>query len=257
MRGSGYAIGEILIFLAIAGIIGFLVGWVVFYRRPDKRGSDLSTANPNHVRQLEARTRAAESKLGRIEQRASALLATLDKRGARAVTAAATGDAGDRAPGPSSGADSRIAPAAAAPEGAGKLGPRETGEASPPEGVEAAPISAPGKATDDGAEEVAETTQTTATGEAASEEPAADARGESATEEPDRTETAEGEAEPATKDESEVAAGTGAPESPGRGDEAAEPVEGDEGPTDADDRLAKLEATLDKLSERLAELDDN
>ena len=36
MRGSGYAVGEILIFLAIAGIIGFLVGWVVFYRRSDR-----------------------------------------------------------------------------------------------------------------------------------------------------------------------------------------------------------------------------
>jgi hypothetical protein len=205
MRGSGYAIGEILIFLAIAAIIGFLIGWVVFYRRPGKEGTQLSAANPNHVRQLEGRTKAVESKLARLEKRATAMLETLQKTGpptgaAPTISAAAASEE------QLAGADeTKIAPAAAAPEGAGKHGPRETGTKTD----EAAPISAPG------AEEA---------GEGAAPTPA---------------EAPEPEVEPEAETKPEV----------GKDVAPAEYL------TEADDRLAKLEDTLDKLSERLADLD--
>ncbi|MDH3606624.1 MAG: hypothetical protein OER12_06480 [Acidimicrobiia bacterium] len=78
MRGTGYAIGEILIFLAIATIIGFLVGWLVFYRRPNN-GSKLAPSNPNHVRQLETRAKAVETKMTNLDKKATAALAALAK----------------------------------------------------------------------------------------------------------------------------------------------------------------------------------
>ncbi|MDH3539940.1 MAG: hypothetical protein OEP52_08105, partial [Acidimicrobiia bacterium] len=95
MRGTGYAIGEILIFLAIAAIIGFLIGWLVFYRRPTQDSAKLSPVNPNHVKRLEERSRAVDGKLARIEGRANALLETLaqaPRPGAVAATTA-TGEA--------------------------------------------------------------------------------------------------------------------------------------------------------------------
>jgi hypothetical protein len=89
MRGTGYAIGEILIFLAIAAIIGFLIGWLVFYRRPGQAGSALSPVNPNHVKRLEERSRTVDDKLVRIEKRAAALLETLAKTPTRGAAGAA------------------------------------------------------------------------------------------------------------------------------------------------------------------------
>ena len=92
MRGSGYAIGEILIFLAIASVIGFLIGWVVFYRRPGPQ-EGLSPANPNHVRQLENRAQAAETKIKRLETRARALLDSIQKASAQPSAPGATATA--------------------------------------------------------------------------------------------------------------------------------------------------------------------
>ena len=110
MRGSGYAIGEILIFLAIAAIIGFLIGWLVFYRRPDKAPSGLAPTNPNHVKRLEERAKTADAKVVRIEKRANLLLESLSK----AAPATASGAAA--APGDTEDKKISIAPAAAAPD---------------------------------------------------------------------------------------------------------------------------------------------
>jgi hypothetical protein len=84
MRGTGYAVGEIIIFLAIAAIIGFLIGWAVFYRRPEK-SDGLSPANPNHVRRLEERAAKMNAEVARIEKRANALLEVLAKTPAAAA----------------------------------------------------------------------------------------------------------------------------------------------------------------------------
>ncbi|NNL15002.1 MAG: hypothetical protein HKO82_15070 [Acidimicrobiia bacterium] len=232
MRGTGYAIGEILIFLAIAAIIGFLIGWVVFYRRPDKGSSQLSPVNPNHVRRLEERSKAVDAKLVRIEKRASALLALLSK-------APRPDGAGEQ---PASVApDAVIAPAAAAPVA------KATDEA------------------EDAATEATDETEDAATGEDTAEDAATDEdTGEAedaVTDEDTGKDTGPDEAEKeADEVEAKAAPDEATPGEPAGAGEKAKDVAGegvDDYLSEADDRISKLEETLDKLSEKLAELEDD
>ncbi|NNL97133.1 MAG: hypothetical protein HKO63_02915 [Acidimicrobiia bacterium] len=243
MRGTGYAIGEILIFLAIAAIIGFLIGWVVFYRRPDKGSSQLSPVNPNHVRRLEERSKAVDAKLVRIEKRASALLALLSK-------APRPDGAGEQ---PASVApDAVIAPAAAAPVA------KATDEA------EDAATEATNEAEDAAtAEDTAEDAATEATDEAedaATDEGTGEAE-EAVTDEDTAKDTGPDEAEKeADEVEAKAAPDEATPGEPAGAGEKAKDVAGegvDDYLSEADDRISKLEETLDKLSEKLAELEDD
>ena len=203
MRGSGYAIGEILIFLAIAAIIGFLIGWVVFYRRPDKAGQGLSTANPNHVRRLEERARTADAKVVRFEKQANLLLESLSK----------------------------AAPAkAAAPEAAA---PRTDGKATKSEDDKAADA----KPDEDKVPNKPESDK------------AAEAK-------PDEGKPADAKPAPATVKSPGVPTAEQSPEAPAKEPETGDDEVGDY-LSEADDRISKLEETLDKLGAKLAELEDD
>lgn len=91
MRGTGYAIGEILIFLAIATIIGFVLGWIVFHRRKPA-AAEGSAATPKAVEIIEQKTKNLQSKLDYVEKRTNAVLGALERSPAvkeRAESAAA------------------------------------------------------------------------------------------------------------------------------------------------------------------------
>ena len=232
MRGTGYAIGEILIFLAIAAIIGFLIGWLVFYRRPDKSSTQLSPVNPNHVRRLEERSKAVDAKLGRIEKRANALLQLLAK-------APSPGGATEASP---AAAGKAIAPAAAAPIPFAKDEEEAVDEAAPAEDEtnDADTTTTPTDETKD--------TDDAAAGEAEAAEPGRSQPVEDAADTSDVAEAAAEEPEAKPED-----AATADSTTSGETDEASV----DEYLSEADDRISKLEDTLDKLSEKLAELEDD
>lgn len=227
MRGTGYAIGEILIFLAIAAIIGFLIGWLVFYRRPDKGTGQLSQVNPNHVRRLEERSKSVDAKLGRIEKRANALLALLSKA-PRPSGEAATSSA---AP------DTVIAPAAAAPIDVAKGEEKDTDTPTTP----------------------GDKPKATATAGTPPD------KGDKADEKPKDADKAKAPEDKADATEDKAAAR--APKEPAATaqDKALDPATAKDGAdtevdgylSEADDRISKLEDTLDKLSEKLAELEDD
>lgn len=229
MRGTGYAIGEILIFLAIAAIIGFLIGWLVFYRRPDKGSTQLSPVNPNHVRRLEERSKAVDAKLGRIEKRANALLQLLAK------APSPGGGAAEAAP---VATDKAIVPAAAAPIPFAKDEEEATDEAAP---ADDEPKDADTAATPD------DETKDADAHEAEAED--AEPRAPQPTEETGDVAEAAAE-EPEAKPEDAATADSA---TSGDTDEAGV----DEYLSEADDRISKLEDTLDKLSEKLAELEDD
>jgi hypothetical protein len=219
MRGSGYAIGEILIFLAIAAIIGFLIGWLVFYRRPDQGTSHLSPVNPNHVRRLEERSQAVDAKLGRIEKRANALLGLL----AKTPRPSSEGEVTAARPAPPD-PDTVIAPAAVAPPAAKD---------------KAAEAEKPGTS-DEGPSEVAETPVTeTAAGKGEAAEDVEAAAGDTAD---------QGDA--ATPEKAAPDEAAAAKDSDGTDDV-------DDYLSEADDRISKLEETLDKLGEKLADLEND
>jgi len=258
MRGTGYAIGEILIFLAIAAIIGFLIGWLVFYRRPDKGSSQLSPVNPNHVRRLEERSKVIDAKLGGIEKRANALLQLLAKT---PKPGAGTAEASPAA------TDQAIAPAAAAPI-AFEKGEDEAAEEVAPAEDETKDAAAP--------EDEAKDAETPTTPEDGAEEADTTSTPGDETSDADTTSTPEDETEEAepsgpqpvadaedTGDEAEAAAEE--PEAKSADLATADsttPADGADAGVDgylseADDRISKLEETLDKLSEKLAELEDD
>ena len=78
MDGTGYAISEILIFLAIASIIGFLLGWVVF-RRSGAEATANSQLNTKDLGRAESRVEALEALMGKTERRADAAVAAASK----------------------------------------------------------------------------------------------------------------------------------------------------------------------------------
>lgn len=221
MRGSGYAIGEILIFLAVASVIGFLIGWVVFYRRPGSQ-EGLSPANPNHVRQLENRAQAAETKINRLEIRARAMLDSLQKASRQTGTPGAAATA--------------IAPAAAAPPAAG-VAPAADDSETRVITIDETP-----------ADPEAEVGQT-----ADAEEPAAGAGPDDSTDADGAPGEAVDEDQGAGEEDEAVVAEQKAPDADTPESDAEESA--DEYLADADDRIARLEQTLDQLSEKLKELD--
>ena len=242
MRGTGYAIGEILIFLAIAAIIGFLIGWLVFYRRPSQSGTQLATVNPNHVKRLEERSRTVDSRLGGIEKRASALLETLSKTpapsGKAAVPVAAA--AGTAAAEVRDKTDDTKAAASDVKDKTGDTAQKAAAEAK--------------DKTDDAktaASDVKDKTGDTA------QKAAAEAR--------DKTDDAKAAASE-VKDKADAAAEKAPAQAAAKTADAkaavADVKDKTEGEVDgylseADDRISKLEETLDKLSEKLAEFEDD
>ena len=198
MRGTGYAIGEILIFLVIAAIIGFLLGWVVFYRR---RPDTTNATTPRAVEAVEARTKSLQSKLDYVEKRTNAVLGAIER---------------------SPAVKERKKEAAA----------KQTAPA-PAEDKKPEPVA--GKKPEPAAEKIP------ATSAAKNAESATDTK-------PDEAKTAE----PATDTKPHEA----------KRPEPAKPLEptGDENLdtylTKADERIHQLEDTLDRLSEKLAELEE-
>jgi len=220
MRGTGYAIGEILIFLAIATIIGFLLGWVMFYRRPGT-GSKLSPSNPNHVRQLESRAKAVENKMSSLDKKATALLATLSKA-PRQPTPATAGT---------------VVPAAAAPTA-------DQAKKDVAQQADKAKDEAAAKA-DQGKQDVAHAKDQAA------------AKADEAKKAADQTADKAKDEIAAKADEAKKAADQTADKAKDAVGATAAPAEEIDGYlSEADDRISKLEDTLDKLSEKLAELED-
>ena len=90
MRGTGYAIIEILIFLAIASIVGFLLGWLVF-RRGETSAPSAAKLDTKELRRAETRVKALEALMSKAESRAQAAVAAASK--AATIAPAATGAA--------------------------------------------------------------------------------------------------------------------------------------------------------------------
>ena len=135
MDGTGYAISEILIFLAIASIIGFLLGWVVF-RRSGAEATAHSKLNTKDLGQAESRVEALEALMGKTERRADAAVAAASKA---ATLKPATSDVG--------------APVAASPVKTDKpetvrpkKGPERAGAEAPKKADKKAPEPAKGQA---------------------------------------------------------------------------------------------------------------
>jgi len=252
MRGTGYAIGEILIFLAIAAIIGFLIGWLVFYRRPDKGSNQLSPVNPNHVRRLEERSKAVDAKLGRIEKRANALLQLLSKAPRPGRGDQPAGEAADNETSLSA-TEKAIAPAAASPIAFAQGEDEATDEAAPAEDEAKDADTTPEDETQDAVaatpeDEVQDAEAATSEEATQDDEPSAQEPAEDAQDEGDEAEAAAEEPEAKPED-------TATADSTTSDDTAEAGV--DEYLSEADDRISKLEETLDKLSEKLAELEDD
>jgi hypothetical protein len=80
MRGTAYAIGEIIAFLVLAGLvglgIGLLIGWSRQWTSAGKPAPPVDTAAAARAKQLEARVReleAAQASSGESAQRIEAL----------------------------------------------------------------------------------------------------------------------------------------------------------------------------------------
>jgi FtsZ-interacting cell division protein ZipA len=233
MRGTGYAIGEILIFLAIAAIIGFLIGWLVFYRRPGTASTHLSPANPNHVKRLEDRSQAVDTKLVGIEKRATALLETLANAprpgGPAAVAAAPQGEV-------AAASDPRI-PA----PGKDKVEPKK-------------PADTPAEAKTEAEAGAKQTADTKDEAQADARKEAEDTKDEAQADARKEAEDTKDEAQADARKEAEDTAQADTPEPADTAEDA--PAEVDDYLSEADERISKLEETLDKLSEKLAELGD-
>ena len=204
MRGTGYAIGEILIFLAIAAIIGFLLGWVVFYRR--RPSTPQPAGAPGAVTEVEKRTKSLQSKLDYVEKRTNAVLGALERspaakerqKAAAVAKQAEQAKAEEKQPAGAPAKDKQAQPATAAEK-------PPAAEAKPAPDKQAATKAAP---------------DTQAADKQAQPKPAQDKKVEDKPLEP-------------------------------TGDESL-----DEYLSEADERIHHLEDTLDKLSEKLAELEE-
>ncbi len=228
MRGTGYAISEILIFLAIASIIGFLLGWLVFRRAAAPATTRLDT---KELRDAETRVKALEASMAKTERRADAAVAAASKAAtmAPAATVAATGAAG-------------TAPSKERGRGSGKPDGQDAGKGEP----ERAKVDA---------------------GKASTEPVKAKIGKEGAEKVREPIKVDDKQAEPAKAEAGKKASPSAMSDSPGKKPPedkpaAAQPKSGtgdeelDYYLSDADARIQKLEKTLERLRGKLDDLDE-